>query len=52
MLNLRCKECNYKFSPKKDIIPKTCPFCGREGTLEKVKPMQKIIDEVIDQMEE
>ncbi|MDD5086424.1 MAG: hypothetical protein PHV16_01600 [Candidatus Nanoarchaeia archaeon] len=51
MIKLRCKECNYRFTPKKSVMPRICPFCGKEGTLEKVKPMQQIIDEVVDDME-
>lgn len=46
MEELQCEDCNYKFMPKGDRIPLTCPYCDKKGTLRKVKKMQDWIDEV------
>lgn len=42
-----CASCNYQFTPKKDKTPLLCPFCGKTGTVEKIKLMQEFIDEAI-----
>jgi hypothetical protein len=49
---LHCEHCNYKFEPKGGIIPKKCPYCDREGTLQKSKSMQDWIDEVNSEQQE
>jgi len=49
MVSYRCKNCDYRFSPKdktKTDIPKICPYCNRKETLEKEKTANEILNEV------
>jgi DNA-directed RNA polymerase subunit RPC12/RpoP len=29
-----CRNCNFEFSRKSNIVVKRCPYCGKEGTVE------------------
>ncbi len=49
---LYCTSCNYQFVPKTDKMPDKCPYCDRPGTLEKVKQMQDLIDDVVKETSE
>ena len=46
---LQCTNCNYKFEPR-GKTPHKCPYCDKEGTLEKTKSIQDFIDEVDSEM--
>ena len=45
-MRLQCSNCNYKFQPRADKVPHKCPYCDKEGGLEKAKTMQDWIDGV------
>ena len=32
-MELRCTRCDFKWKPRTNDIPKTCPFCGKENTI-------------------
>jgi len=46
-ITLYCNSCGYKFAPKTGKFPKACPYCSKEGTLEKAKQMQDYLDETL-----
>ncbi|MBI2141554.1 hypothetical protein HYU16_03970 [Candidatus Woesearchaeota archaeon] len=43
---LYCTSCNYQFVPKTDKMPTRCPYCDKDGTLEKATQAQDLIDEI------
>ncbi|NIA04320.1 MAG: hypothetical protein GWP09_03130 [Nitrospiraceae bacterium] len=45
MLHLRCSNCGYRFTTKKDKIPLVCPYCGAKNTLEVEKGAQDLLNE-------
>ena len=51
-MKLRCNMCDYQFSPKTGKAPNKCPYCDRIGTLEKVKDMQDLINEVSEEIKQ
>jgi len=44
MLKLYCKKCNYQF--EKEKVPFRCPYCATEGSVEKKRTAQDILDEI------
>ncbi|MBI2664097.1 hypothetical protein HYX10_02005 [Candidatus Woesearchaeota archaeon] len=49
----QCGNCMYKFTPKSaEKMPKSCPYCNKPDTLEKVKSAQDYLEEVDSDMEQ
>ncbi len=48
-MKLHCSNCSYQFTPKTGKAPQRCPYCSKEGCLEKAKEMQDLIDEFTSQ---
>jgi len=47
-MRYRCNNCNYTFELKEGKrLPKKCPYCSKENSLERVKTAQELIDEVV-----
>jgi|TARA_B100001971_G_C18073418_1_gene474335 predicted Zn-ribbon and HTH transcriptional regulator len=44
MVKLKCVKCNFEI--EKDFIPRRCPYCAAEDTLESPKTPQDILDEL------
>jgi DNA-directed RNA polymerase subunit RPC12/RpoP len=40
-----CENCNYSFSSDKPFV-RSCPYCGKLGTVKKETTAEKLIDEV------
>jgi len=38
----RCVKCSYEIN--KAEIPKRCPYCASEGTIEKIPTAQDVLD--------
>jgi len=51
-MKLHCINCNYQYTPKTGKVPSKCPYCSKDGTLEKVKDIQGWIDELADRENE
>ena len=47
---LVCTVCKYKH--EKENVPNKCPYCAREGTLQKPQSAQDLINNVMDEMED
>jgi|TARA_Y100000310_G_scaffold345855_1_gene471492 predicted Zn-ribbon and HTH transcriptional regulator len=47
MVDLECRNCNYKLVSKK--IPPRCPYCSKEGVVGLAKTAQDILDDTIGQ---
>jgi DNA-directed RNA polymerase subunit RPC12/RpoP len=47
MAKYYCKSCGYRFQTKSDKKPRTCPYCGKSGTLVKEGTAQDIIEEAL-----
>ena len=48
MTKFRCESCRFKFESAK--IPRTCPYCSRQGTIaaeESAEDLIKDIDEML-----
>jgi rubrerythrin len=47
MTKYKCKNCSYTFLLKEGKrLPNKCPYCSKEGALEKLKSAQQLIDEI------
>ncbi|HOI18376.1 MAG TPA: hypothetical protein PLX15_00750 [Candidatus Woesearchaeota archaeon] len=44
-MKIFCTFCGYHFENRKEEVPKICPYCGRNDTLEQEKSVQKFLDE-------
>ncbi len=44
MVRFNCKRCRYNFELHVDRIPKFCPYCGTENSVEKEKSAEEILD--------
>lgn len=44
MGKVRCKKCGFHYET--DKIPKLCPNCGEEKSIEKEKTAREILDEI------
>jgi phage FluMu protein Com len=52
-MRYRCRNCNYLYELKEGKrVPKKCPYCSKDESLEKVKSAQELLDEVGDVMDE
>jgi predicted Zn-ribbon and HTH transcriptional regulator len=49
LLSLECTRCKYKFSNK--AIPTKCPYCSKEGCIQKAQTAQDLIDEALSEAE-
>jgi predicted ATP-dependent serine protease len=41
-----CTKCQYRFSRDKEVSK--CPYCGSDGTIERQKSAQEILDSLTD----
>jgi predicted Zn-ribbon and HTH transcriptional regulator len=48
MIKVQCVDCSYAFTAKESRLPKRCPYCSKEGSVQRIKQMQEWIDEVGD----
>ncbi len=46
MFKVKCSSCGFEFEVKSGKIPKKCPYCDKEGTLERKKSAQELLEEV------
>jgi rubrerythrin len=44
-MKYECSKCSYVMD--KADAPKRCPYCGEEGTMQKAKSAQDILDEAL-----
>lgn len=44
MATIRCKSCNYYYTPKTERIPILCPSCGKENSLVKEERIDLLMD--------
>ena len=41
---LQCTDCRYKFAPKgNEGIPEVCPYCGKQGSVDKVESAEDLL---------
>ncbi len=55
MVKFYCEKCKYRFAPKNQAklqAPKLCPYCGRAGTVRSEEPINSMIRNVDDMLEE
>ncbi len=45
MISLECARCKYVFTSK--AIPNKCPYCGKDGSIQKATTAQDLIDEAL-----
>jgi len=45
MAQYKCENCNYAFNSEKPII-KSCPYCGKVGTVRRETTAEGLINEV------
>ncbi|MBS3107488.1 hypothetical protein J4468_01100 [Candidatus Woesearchaeota archaeon] len=43
-ISYQCVGCGYNF--RRNRFESVCPFCGKKGTVQKVRPMNAIVDEI------
>ncbi|MBI2134125.1 hypothetical protein HYU11_05600 [Candidatus Woesearchaeota archaeon] len=48
-MKVHCTNCNYQYSPRSGKMPSKCPYCDKQGSIEKIKEMQQWIDEIADE---
>ncbi|MFH1063910.1 MAG: hypothetical protein V1729_02420 [Candidatus Woesearchaeota archaeon] len=44
-MKYRCTNCGYKFQPKTNRVPNSCPFCS-SGFIQKNESAQDLIDSI------
>jgi predicted Zn-ribbon and HTH transcriptional regulator len=44
MVKLQCVKCNFEI--EKEFVPRRCPYCAAEGTLETAVTSQNLLDEM------
>jgi len=45
MTSYKCENCNYGFNSEKPMI-KSCPYCGKVGTVRRETTAENLINEV------
>ncbi len=51
-MKLHCTNCNYQFTPRSGKVPVKCPYCDRQGSVEKIKEVQEWLDEITGEEDE
>jgi len=47
-MELLCSRCKFKWKSKTGIIPKICPYCGKENTVSNNSPDEFTdVDEIL-----
>ncbi len=46
MTKFNCMKCGYRFELSKELPPKVCPYCGKEGGVRKEQSAEQILSEV------
>ncbi|MBI2129563.1 hypothetical protein HYU07_04955 [Candidatus Woesearchaeota archaeon] len=49
MVSLYCKKCGYRMDKEK--MPERCPYCGKIGTMARVRSAQDLLNEAVDEGE-
>jgi hypothetical protein len=50
MATFVCSKCKY--SVKKDIKPVRCPYCGKEGGMQKAPSAQDLLNQTFDEIDD
>jgi|WetSurMetagenome_2_1015567.scaffolds.fasta_scaffold1792224_1 hypothetical protein len=50
MATFVCSKCKY--SVKKDTTPVRCPYCGKEGAMQKAPSAQDLLNQTFDEIDD
>jgi rRNA maturation endonuclease Nob1 len=50
MVTYVCTKCKY--SVKKEPMPKRCPYCGKEGAMQKAPSAQDLLNDTLNEIDD